>query len=116
MKYRRTKIEGGTYFFTVVTHNRRAFLCEPENIELLRESFRYTQKSHPFKIEAIVILPDHIHCIWTLPPEDLDFSGRWRLIKSHFSRNCHGRYHGERSTSRLQKQERAIWQRRFWED
>ena len=91
MKYRRAKIAGGTYFFTVVTHNRRLFLCEPENIALLRASFKYVQKSHPFTIDAIVILPDHIHCIWTLPPDDLDFSTRWRLIKSHFSRNCHDR-------------------------
>jgi putative transposase len=115
MEYRRAKIAGGTYFFTVVAHNRRPFLCEPENIDLLRASFRYVQKSHPFAIDAIVILPDHIHCIWTLPVDDLDFSMRWRLIKSYFSHKCHERYHGEISTSRGSKQEQAIWQRRFWE-
>lgn len=67
MQYRRAKVEGGTYFFTLVTHHRRKFLCEPENISLLRESFRYVMERHPFKIDAIVILPDHLHCLWTLP-------------------------------------------------
>jgi putative transposase len=115
MEYRRAKVAGGTYFFTVVTHNRRPFLCEPENIEILRKAFRYVRDSHPFEIDAIAILPDHIHCLWTLPLEDCDFSTRWRLIKSYFSRNCHPQYHGERSISRSSKREQAIWQRRFWE-
>jgi putative transposase len=103
------------YFFTVVTHDRRPFLCEPENIQLLREAFRYVLDSHPFKIDAIVILPKHIHCLWTLPPEDCDFSTRWRLIKSYFSRKCRPLDRGEISTSRASKREQAIWQRRFWE-
>jgi hypothetical protein len=70
MKYRRVKVAGGTYFFTVVTHDRRKFLCEPENIALLREAFRYVMNSHPLIIDAIAILPEHIHCLWTLPPEE----------------------------------------------
>ncbi|MCB0223669.1 MAG: transposase [Anaerolineae bacterium] len=115
MEYRRAKIPGGTYFFTLVTHQRRRFLCQPDNISLLRQTFRLVMENHPFTIEAIVILPDHLHCIWTLPPSDANFSTRWRLIKSHFSRNCDSRYHGCLSASRQSKQERAIWQRRFWE-
>ncbi|MEB3279644.1 MAG: transposase [Lyngbya sp.] len=115
MQYRRAKINGGTYFFTVVTHQRRKILCEPDNIALLRESFRYVMVNHPFIIDAIVILPDHLHCIWTLPENDHDFSTRWRLIKSEFSRRCHCKYKQQPSLSRQRKNEQAIWQRRFWE-
>ena len=111
MQYRRAKIKGGTYFFTVVTHNRRQFLCQPENVELLRNSFRYVMKRHPFKIDAFVLLLDHLHCIWTLPPGDADFSTRWNLIKGHFSRAV---AKGERvSESRVKRRERGLWQRRF---
>ena len=63
----------------------------------------------------IVILPDHLHCIWTLPPEDADFSTRWRLVKSWFSRRCQVQYQERVSASRQSKQEKAVWQRRFWE-
>ncbi len=86
MQYRRAKTPGGTYFFTVVTYQRRKILCEPDNIALLREIFRSVMTNHPFTIDAIVILPEHLHCIWTLPENDCDFSTRWRLIKSEFSR------------------------------
>lgn len=115
MQYRRAKTPGASYFFTIVTHNRRPLLCEPENINLLREAFRYVMKKHPIKIDAIVILPDHLHCIWTLPEKDADFSTRWRLIKSYFSRQCHDYYQGKMNQSRQQKREKSIWQRRFWE-
>ena len=115
MKYLRTKISGGTYFFTLVTHNRRRFLCNPDNAGLLRQAFRYTMQRHPIEIDAFVLLPDHLHCIWTLPKDDHDFSMRWRLIKSYFSRNCSDRYDGITYKSRQSKQERAFWQRRFWE-
>ena len=115
MQYRRAKIDGGTYFFTLVTHNRRQFLCEPDNVSLLRNAFRYVIKQHPFKIDAFVLLPDHLHCIWTLPDGEHNFSIRWRLIKSYFSRQCAPQYQDKISTSRQKKQEKAIWQRRFWE-
>ena len=78
MRYRRPQWKGGTFFFTVVTHDRRPFLCEPENIGLLREVFRKVMAAHPFTIDAIVIMPDHIHALWTLPAEDGDFSRRWK--------------------------------------
>jgi len=115
MKYRRAKTLGATYFFTVVTHNRRKFLCIPENIALLRRAFREVMTNHPFKIEAIVILPDHLHALWRLPADNADFSTRWRLIKSYFSRHCKLTYQGRISPSRQHKQEKAVWQRRFWE-
>jgi putative transposase len=115
MEYRRAKIAGGTYFFTLVTYNRNQIFNNPENVELLRQSFRYVMEKHPLTIEAAVILPDHLHCIWTLPDDDYDFSTRWRLIKSYFSRKCQETYQGKITKTREKKQEKAIWQRRFWE-
>ena len=115
MKYRRAKIEGGTYFFTVVTDRRREFLCFPENILLLRQAVREVMAEYPFDINACVILPNHIHCVWTLPEGDRDFSNRWRLVKNYFTQKCDRQYHGQISASKQQKQEKAIWQRRFWE-
>ena len=115
MEYRRAKIEGRTYFFTLATHNRKPFLCYPDNVELLRQAFQYTMQRHPMKIDAFVLLPDHLHTLWTLPKKDCNYSTRWRLIKSYFSRHCQDKYDGVISTSRQSKQERAFWQRRFWE-
>ncbi len=83
------------------------------HIELLREAFRVTQQHHPFIIDACVILPEHLHCIWRLPEGDNDFSNRWRLIKTYFSKNI---ARNERiSNSRKRKKERGIWQCRYWE-
>ena len=115
MWYRRVKIEGGTYFFTVVTYNRQRFLCQPENVELLRNAFRYAMKQHPFKIDAFVLLPEHLHCIWTLPQDDDNFSTRWRLVKSYFSRHCESQYQGDVSVSREKRKGQLVWQNRFWE-
>ncbi len=67
MQYRRAKISGGTYFFTVVTSDRRPTFHNPENVELLRQAFPKVRQNHPFTIDAAVILPEHLHCIWTLP-------------------------------------------------
>lgn len=105
--YRRFYRNGGSYFFTVVTYNRCHLFRSPENIQMLRESFNKIMERRPFHIDAIVVLPDHIHCIWTLPVNDSDFSTRWRLIKRNFS---------SRMLSPLTKNgEKKIWQRRFWE-
>ena len=105
--YRRNFVPGGSYFFTVNLADRNARTLT-ENIGLLRAAFRYTRARHPFGIDAAVILPDHLHTIWTLPEGDFDFSLRWRLIKSAFS--C-GLPMGERiSCSRADKGERGIWQ------
>ena len=115
MQYRRARTKGGTYFFTVVTFKRKKFLCEPENVVLLRNAFREVMKQYPFQVDAFVLLPDHLHCIWTLPDGDRDFSRRWRLIKGHFTRRCDEKYKGSISLSRSKKKEQSVWQRRFWE-
>lgn len=115
MQYRRARTEGGTYFFTVVTDRRRRFLCVEENIQLLRSIFVEIKQEHPFVIDAIIILPNHLHCLWTLPAGDVDYSMRWSLIKSSFSRQCRPQYKGILTRSRHKKKEQAVWQRRFWE-
>ena len=115
MSYRRAKTPGATYFFTVVTYNRQPLFHDPANVQLLRDAFRHIKQRHPFAIDAIVILPDHLHALWSLPPGDADFSTRWRSVKTYVSRHCSERYKQPRSSSYLQKGEQAIWQRRFWE-
>jgi REP-associated tyrosine transposase len=83
-----------------------------ERIDVLRAAFRNVRARHPFPIEAIIILPDHLHCVWTLAPGDKDCSTRWSLIKGHLSGAIEK---GERiSQSRAKRGERGIWQRRFW--
>src|SRR6266550_4651701 len=110
--YRRNLLAGGTYFFTVNLADRRLRLLT-KNIECLRAAFCYTRRLHPFTIEAIVVLPDHLHTIWTMPEGDSDFAVRWALIKAGFSRALPA--WESISASRLRKRERGIWQRRFWE-
>jgi putative transposase len=115
MEYRRVYIKGGTYFFTLVTYDRHPILTSHKAIELLSNAFRYTTDRLPFEVVASVILPDHMHFIWTLSEESSDFSTRWRLIKSYFTRHWdEGRITSE-SSSRIRKGEREVWQRRFWE-
>jgi putative transposase len=110
--YRRPRLAGGCYFFTLALADRSGALLV-QHIEHLRSCVRHVKARHPFTIEAMVVLPDHLHCIWTLPENDADYSTRWNLIKSAFSRGIAA---GERrSNSRIQRQERGIWQRRFWE-
>ena len=111
--YQRIRIEGAKYFFTVNLAERLDNNLLIQHISHLREAFRQVRKDHPFDIDAIVILPEHLHCIWQLPPSDDDYPTRWRLIKSQFSRSLPK---AERiSSSRLRKNERGIWQRRYWE-
>ena len=110
--YRRARVAGGTYFFTVTLRNRRAATLT-NNIDLLRTAVRRVRAHHPFEIDACVVLPDHLHCIWTLPPDDDRYSLRWRLIKSIVSK---GLPPAERRPRKLcVRGERGIWQRRFWE-
>ena len=115
MNYRRAFTPGGTFFFTLVTYQRRPIFSSPEAINLLRGSFRYVMERSPFTIVASVILPDHIHSIWTLPEESSDYSTRWRLIKSHFTRQWCEKESLSENASRVQKGEKDVWQRRFWE-
>ena len=100
-------------FFTVNLAERHGNTLLTDRINHLREAFRRTFATHPVIMNAAVVLPEHLHCIWQLPPGDDDYPVRWRLIKSHFSRLVES---GERrSESRLRKGERGIWQRRYWE-
>jgi len=115
MQYRRAKLQGGSFFFTLVTYNRQRIFISDEAVDNLRAAFRKVFKDHPFNLDAIVILPEHIHCIWTLPSGDADFSGRWRLIKSYFSRKMSVAHPFTLSRSREAKHEKAVWQRRYWE-
>ncbi|WP_198263426.1 REP-associated tyrosine transposase [sulfur-oxidizing endosymbiont of Gigantopelta aegis] len=111
--YRRAKIEGASYFFTVNLEQRSQNNLLIEHIESLRNAFHQVRNKHPFTIDAIVILPEHLHCIWTLPEGDADFKTRWGLIKANFSRQIPS---GEKcSQSRIKRGERGIWQRRYWE-
>lgn len=82
----------------------------------LREAILLTRATHPFSIEAWVLLPDHLHCIWTLPDGDADFPVRWAMIKRYVSKTCSAQYGAQDlSGSRMQRRESGLWQRRFWE-
>jgi len=111
--YRRAFIPGGTWFFTVNLLERKNNDLLIREIELLREAVRAVRKRYPFQIDAWVVLPEHMHAIWTLPSGDADFSKRWRLIKSGFSRALPKMEF--RSSLRKAANERGIWQRHFWE-
>ena len=99
-------------FFTVNLLERRSRLLV-ENIDVLREAIRATKQTMPFHIDAWVVLPEHMHAIWTLPPDDDNYSGRWRAIKKTFSKSISVNEY--RSQVRIKRHERGIWQRRFWE-
>jgi putative transposase len=111
VNYRRNFVPGGTYFFTVTLRNRHSRQLI-QSIGLLRQAFRKTLHTQPFQIDAIVILPDHLHAIWTLPSGDRDYPGRWKAIKSSFSRSL------EKSGIPVEKRQDGsalVWQRRYWE-
>jgi len=111
-QYIRAVVLGGTFFFTVTLLERRRNLLT-ENIENLRAAFMAARQRRPFTVDAIVIFPNHLHCIWTLPSGDADFSTRWHDIKARFAAQIP---RGERLSERRRKKgERGIWQRRFWE-
>ena len=108
--YRRVYIPGGSYFFTVVTQGRAPLLIE--HVDHLRRAFRLALARRPVRIDAIVVLPDHLHCIWQLPPDDADFSVRWMSIKRLFSAALPAR---RTLPSQQARRDKGIWQRRFWE-
>ncbi len=100
MDYRRARVEGGTYFFAVVTHDRLPLFGLAENVERLRHALHHVKERYPFTVPACVALPDHLYCLWRLPEGDRDFSVRWRLVKQHVSHHV---------------ATRPFWQKRFWE-
>lgn len=113
--FRRVR-SGWTYFFTLVAFRRRPILCDEAIRSSLRTAFDRTRLRRPFTIDAIVLMPDHLHCIWTLPDGDTDISTRWAQIKHHVSFSCRDQYDDIVPTeSRRRRGESAIWQRRFWE-
>ncbi len=117
VNYRRNRVKGGTYFFTVTLADRRATVLT-DHIALLRDAFRTVQAKQPFEIEAIVVLPEHLHTVWILPPGNDDYPGRWKAIKSRFTRAVRkvSGLHG--ASSGLQANDRGeykLWQRRYWE-
>ena len=108
---------GQIYFFTVVTDRRQPILTTDLGRSALRMAFRKVREEAHFSITAIVLLPDHLHAIWELPPGDTDYSTRWKRIKTNFTK--HWRRQGgmttERSQSRIKRGEQGVWQRRFFE-
>jgi putative transposase len=105
--YRRLTIRGGTYFFTVVTYRRQPLFTDDAQVELLRHAFREVKAKRPFDVVAAVILPNHLHCLWNLPEGDADFSTRWQMIKTSFSRCIPAKIRKDGS--------KTIWQPRFYE-
>ncbi len=115
--YRRVIVPGATYFFTLVTYRRRPVLCDPLVRSVLRDAIKTVRARYPFTIEAWVLLPEHLHCIWTLPPGDADYSKRWSIIKRKVSLECSSHYHRAdwMTASKSKHREATFWQRRYWE-
>ncbi|MDA8164700.1 MAG: transposase [Desulfobacteraceae bacterium] len=115
MRYRRAFIPGGSFFFTVVTEKRRPLFASAEAVDVLRQAFRTVRTTRFFQMDAIVVLPDHLHCIWTLLPNDFDFATRWRLIKAWFTKHCDPALRLPPNRTRAAKNCQALWQHRYWE-
>jgi putative transposase len=111
VNYRRARVPGATFFFTVTLRDRGSRVLT-EHIAALRASVSIVKRERPLRIEALVVLPDHLHTIWTLPDDDADYSGRWRAIKAAFTREL------KRRGVTLECDRRGeykLWQRRYWE-
>ena len=115
--YRRWYVPGGTFFFTVVSCARRPILCDEEARPCLREAIETIRQDRPVQLVAMVLLPDHVHTVWTLPEGDTEYPIRWKRIKEEFTREYLARGGAEvpRSLSRMRQGERGVWQRRYWE-
>ncbi len=113
--YRRSHAPGATWFFTVNTYRRQPILTHPDAITALRTALHSVREQHPFKIDAMVVMPDHLHAIWTLPPGDANFAIRWSLIKRQVSQAARHLVNQTQSASRVKRREINFWQRRYWE-
>jgi putative transposase len=115
--YRRFYVPGGTYFFTVVTHHRRAMLTTELGRACLQKAMLEVASDHPYKTFAIVLLPDHFHVVWTLPRGDARYPLRWMRIKEEFTKNwiAAGGVELPQSRSRTKHRHRGVWQKRYWE-
>jgi putative transposase len=116
-KYLRADVPGGTFFLTLVTYNRNPLFATEENISRLRTALATVKSEMPFNIEGAVVLPDHIHFLWTLPPGDADYPKRIGRLKVLFTRDLRGKGNLPQnvSASRRKHRESDVWQRRFWE-
>ena len=118
MRYRRAWIAGGSFFFTVVTAERRPLFASEKAVDVLRMAFHAVRSRRHFDVEAMVVLPDHLHCIWSLPKGDADFATRWRLIKTWFTKHYDPvlRTAPNRNPSMNSGKARPpLWQHRYWE-
>jgi putative transposase len=115
--YRRPMVTGGTFFFTVVSYHRRPNLTLPFARRALHDALALTRSERPFEIVAMVLLPDHLHAVWTLPEGDADFSTRWKVAKARVTVALSERDLAPRgqTPSRCRRHERDVWQRRFWD-
>jgi len=105
--YRRLYIPGGTYFFTLVAYRRQTIFADDARVELLRQAFREVKAKRSFDVLAAVILPDHLHCLWRLPEGDADFSTRWQMVKTNFSRHIPAKTRKNGA--------KTVWQPRFFD-
>lgn len=116
MRYRRASVPGASYFFTLITYRRRPLFSDQSNVERWHRAVAKVQGTRPFVVEAEVVLPDHLHLIWTLPEDDADYATRIRLIKAAFTKMAFSCVEdGTSNESRASKGEREVWQRRYWE-
>jgi putative transposase len=113
--FRRAVVPGATYFFTATTNQRRKVLTNALFYSALRDAFKHVKAEYPFTINALVLLPDHLHCIWTLPPGDANYALRWNVLKRLVSQASRDLVEQSTSRSRQQRRELGLWQRRFWE-
>jgi putative transposase len=116
-QYRRVYFPGGSFFFTIVVNGRKPIFKSAISRKLLREAWSTIHKKYPFTLVACCLLPEHLHCIWTMPENDSDYSMRWKGIKGLFSKEYNKvvRPVVKLSKSMKKKREAGIWQRRFWE-
>jgi REP-associated tyrosine transposase len=105
-RYRRAKVEGGFFFFTVTLADRTSDLLLRE-VDRLRRTYATVQERYPFETIAICVLPGHLHAIWSLPPDDANFPLRWNVIKSSFTRGLPA--DAQRSPSNVAHRERGLW-------
>ncbi|TAG49452.1 MAG: transposase [Betaproteobacteria bacterium] len=114
--YRRVFVPGGTYFFTVVMYRREPWLIEADAREALRDAIERCRATRPFTVDAWVLMPDHLHTVWTLPPSDTNYSIRWSQIKRTVSVLLANKKRGDWiNDSKRAQRESTLWQRRFYE-
>jgi putative transposase len=116
-RYRRATTAGASYFFTVVVYRRQTIFCDDVFLNALHAAITSVRVAHPFAIDAWVLLPSHLHCEWTLPEGEANFSTRWKIIKRAVSVACRENYRRAdwMTASKIKHRESTIWQRRYWE-